>query len=62
MLALCPPAHHEVLRLRRAGLRLADIAAQTGLHEDSIRRILRKLARQLAFGPEPLAAPTSADA
>jgi RNA polymerase sigma-70 factor (ECF subfamily) len=62
MLALCPPAHQEVLRLKRAGLRLADIAAQTGLHEDSIRRVLRKLARQLAFGPETLVAPPSGDA
>jgi RNA polymerase sigma-70 factor (ECF subfamily) len=62
LLALCPPAHHEVLRLKRAGLRSADIAAQTGLHEDSIRRILRKLARQMAFGPEALVAPPSADA
>jgi RNA polymerase sigma factor (sigma-70 family) len=48
MLSLCPPAHHEVLRLKRQGLRLAEIAARTGLHEDSIRRILRKLAKQLA--------------
>jgi RNA polymerase sigma-70 factor (ECF subfamily) len=49
MLALCPPEHHEVLRLRRDGLLLEEIAAQTGLHVDSIRRILRKLARQLAL-------------
>jgi RNA polymerase sigma-70 factor (ECF subfamily) len=49
MLALCPPAHHEVLRLRREGLRLEEIAARTGFHEGSVRRILRKLARQMAF-------------
>ena len=49
MLALCPPEHHDVLRLKRQGLRLDDIAARTGLHEGSVRRILRKLARQLAF-------------
>jgi RNA polymerase sigma-70 factor (ECF subfamily) len=48
MLALCPPAHHELLKLKRQGLALAEIAARTGLHEDSVRRILRKLARQLA--------------
>jgi RNA polymerase sigma factor (sigma-70 family) len=54
MLALCPPAHHEVLRLRRDGLRLEEIAARTGLHEGSVRRILRKLARQMAFsGNDP---------
>jgi RNA polymerase sigma-70 factor (ECF subfamily) len=48
LLALCPPDHHDVLRLRRQGLRLGEIAARTGLHEGSVRRILRKLARQLA--------------
>jgi RNA polymerase sigma-70 factor (ECF subfamily) len=48
MLASCPPEHHEVLRLKRQGLPLAVIASRTGLHEDSVRRILRKLARQLA--------------
>jgi RNA polymerase sigma-70 factor (ECF subfamily) len=51
MLALCPPEHHEVLRLKRHGLPLEEIAARTGLHEGSVRRILRKLARQLAFAP-----------
>ena len=48
LLALCPPDHHDVLRLRRQGLQLTEIAARTGLHEGSVRRILRKLARQLA--------------
>ena len=49
MLVLCPPAHHELLRLKRQGLSLAEIAARTGLHQDSVRRIFRRLARQLAF-------------
>ena len=49
MLALCPPAHHEMLRLKRQGLGLAEIAARTGLHPDSVRRILRQLARRLAL-------------
>jgi RNA polymerase sigma-70 factor (ECF subfamily) len=49
LLALCPPDHHEVLRLRRQGLSRAEIAARTGLHEGSVRRILRRLARELAF-------------
>jgi RNA polymerase sigma-70 factor (ECF subfamily) len=44
MLALCPPDHHDVLRLRRQGLPLAEIAERTGLHEGSVRRILRRLA------------------
>jgi RNA polymerase sigma-70 factor (ECF subfamily) len=49
MLALCPPEHHELLHLKRQGWRLQDIAARTGLHEGSVRRILRQLARRLAF-------------
>ncbi|HKI30586.1 MAG TPA: sigma-70 family RNA polymerase sigma factor [Gemmataceae bacterium] len=56
MLALCPPEHHELLRLRRQGLLLAEIAARTGMHEGSVRRILRRLARELALEQEPLAA------
>jgi RNA polymerase sigma factor (sigma-70 family) len=55
MLALCPPEHHELLRLRRIGLHLAEIASRTGMHEGSVRRILRRLARQLALRCEPLA-------
>jgi hypothetical protein len=35
--------------LRRQGHSLAEIAGQTGLHPDSVRRVLRTLARQLAF-------------
>jgi RNA polymerase sigma-70 factor (ECF subfamily) len=49
MLALCPPAHHEMLRLKRQGLTLAEIAVHTGLHEGSIRRIIRTLAREMAL-------------
>ncbi len=52
MLALCPPAHHKVLLLKRQGLQLREIADRTGLHEGSVRRILRKLARQLVFSPK----------
>src|SRR5262245_42430984 len=48
MLDLCPPVHHDVLRLKRLGLPLAEIARRTGMHEGSVRRILRQLARQLA--------------
>jgi RNA polymerase sigma-70 factor (ECF subfamily) len=57
MLALCPPAHREVLELRRGGLPLADIAARTGLHEGSVRRVLRQLARRLALGAPARACP-----
>jgi RNA polymerase sigma-70 factor (ECF subfamily) len=49
MLRLCPPEHREILRLRRDGLPLAEVAARTGLHEGSVRRILRQLFRELAL-------------
>jgi RNA polymerase sigma factor (sigma-70 family) len=56
MLDLCPPTHHQVLHLKRQGLRLEEIATHTGLHEGSVRRILRGLARRLALKQEPLGA------
>jgi RNA polymerase sigma-70 factor (ECF subfamily) len=49
MLALCPPAHRQILELRRQKLSLDEIAGRTGLHEGSVRRILRQLSRQLAM-------------
>lgn len=48
LLDLCPPAHQEVLQLKRKGLSLGEISQVTGLHVDSIRRILRNLARSYA--------------
>jgi RNA polymerase sigma-70 factor (ECF subfamily) len=54
MLALCPPAHQDLLRLRRAGVPLSEIAARTGLHPGSIRRILRDLAKRIAFKQKPV--------
>jgi RNA polymerase sigma-70 factor (ECF subfamily) len=45
---LCPHAHRELLDLKRQGVPLAEIAARTGLHEGSVRRILYELARRLA--------------
>ena len=48
LVGLCPPAHLNLLQLKRQGVPLADIAAQTGLHESSVRRILYDLARRLA--------------
>ena len=47
--AQCPPEHRALLDLKRQGYSLAEIAARTNLHPDSVRRILRTLARQLAF-------------
>ncbi len=52
MLDLCPPDHHSVLLLKRDGLPLAEIAARTGLHEGSVRRILRQLSRDLAMNSQ----------
>jgi DNA-binding CsgD family transcriptional regulator len=49
MVARCPAEHRPILGLRRQGYSLAEIAQRTGLHPDSVRRILRTLARQLAF-------------
>jgi RNA polymerase sigma factor (sigma-70 family) len=54
LLENCPPEYHELLRLKQQGLPLARIAASTGLHEDSVRRIIRRLARKVAFTGDPL--------
>jgi RNA polymerase sigma factor (sigma-70 family) len=48
MLELCPPAHHEVLRLKGEGQTLNEIASRTGLHPSSVRRILYGLAERFA--------------
>jgi RNA polymerase sigma factor (sigma-70 family) len=49
ILTHCPAEHRPILGLRRQGYSLQEIADRTGLHPDSVRRILRTLARQLAF-------------
>ena len=56
MLALCSPAHRELLALKRQGVPLAEIAARTGLHQSSVRRILYDLARRWSRRHEPLVA------
>src|SRR5438067_2383157 len=43
----CSPSHRELLKLRAMGIPLAEIAARTGFHEGSIRRIFYDLARRL---------------
>jgi RNA polymerase sigma-70 factor (ECF subfamily) len=48
MMELCPPAHRQVLELKRRGVPLAKIAERVGLHEGSVRRILYDLAKRLA--------------
>ncbi len=54
ILAACPPDHYDVLLLS-ARRSLDEIAARTGLHKGSVRRILyqvgRILARHRAAGP-----------
>jgi RNA polymerase sigma-70 factor (ECF subfamily) len=63
LMDLCAPSHRELVRLRAMGLPLAEIAARTGYHEGSIRRIFYDLARRLDAldeaqreGPEPASA------
>ncbi len=48
LLDLCPSQHRDLLDLKRQGFTLAEIAARTGLHEGSVRRILYDLARRFA--------------
>jgi RNA polymerase sigma-70 factor (ECF subfamily) len=50
ILSQCPDEHRPILDLKRQGFSLGEIAERSGLHPDSIRRILRTLARQMAFG------------
>jgi DNA-directed RNA polymerase specialized sigma24 family protein len=63
LLAACPPEHRPVLHLRRLGYSCEEIGGQTGLHPGSVRRVLRHLARRIAFdeptGPNPR--PSDAD-
>jgi RNA polymerase sigma factor (sigma-70 family) len=55
MLALCPPEHQELLHLKRHGLPMDELVERTGLHPQSIRRILRNLARRVALQSGPVA-------
>ncbi len=48
MLDVCPPTHCRVLELKRGGASLSEIAAQTGLHQSSVRRILYDVGRLVA--------------
>ena len=48
LLAACRPEHRELLRMKSEGAPLAAIASCTGLHVDSIRRILRQLAKDVS--------------
>jgi RNA polymerase sigma factor (sigma-70 family) len=53
MLSLCSPAHREIVRLRMAGIPVAEIATRTGLHVGSVHRILHDLACRVAVDRKP---------
>ena len=60
LLALCPPQHHRLLQLRRRGATVAEIARQVGMHEGSVRRVLRELSVRLACATPAGAGPAGA--
>jgi RNA polymerase sigma factor (sigma-70 family) len=49
LMSLCAPQHREILDLKRQGFSLSEIAARSGLHESSVRRILYDIARRFAL-------------
>jgi RNA polymerase sigma-70 factor (ECF subfamily) len=55
MLALCSPAHREVVRLRMRGIPVAEIGTRVGLHVGSVHRILQDLACRVAVERAPVA-------
>ena len=57
LLVLCPPEHHQLLRMRRSGASAREIAARVNIHEGSVRRILRDLSLRLACGSAASAPP-----
>ena len=59
LLALCPPQHHGLLELRRNGATANEMARKLGMHEGSVRRVLRELSVRLACGGAPTAASES---
>ncbi len=62
LLAACPPEHRQVLDLRRLGYTCEEIGTRTGLHPGSVRRVLRHLARRIAFDDPIALDPASSDA
>lgn len=53
LMALCPIEHHRLLQLRKDGFSASEIAAEVGMHEGSVRRVLRDLSVRLACEPAP---------
>ena len=58
LLAACPAEHRPLLELRRDGCSLNEIAARTGLHEGSVRRVLRTLSVKFACESTAALAPS----
>jgi RNA polymerase sigma-70 factor (ECF subfamily) len=61
MLALCSPAHREIVRLRMRGIPVSEIATRSGLHVGSVHRILQDLACRVAVDRKPFT-PSSSQA
>jgi RNA polymerase sigma factor (sigma-70 family) len=55
MLALCLPAHREIVQLRMRGMPVAEIATRSGLHVGSVHRIFHDLACRVAVDRRSLA-------
>ena len=47
------PREAEVIELRRQGLTFEEIAAQTGLHERTVRRVIETIRRRMDARKEP---------
>jgi RNA polymerase sigma-70 factor (ECF subfamily) len=62
LLAACPAEHQPVLHLRRLGYSCEEIAGRIGLHPGSVRRVLRHLARRVAFNGPDRSSPPPVDA
>jgi RNA polymerase sigma factor (sigma-70 family) len=61
LLGACPPEHRDVLCLRRLGHSCEEIGTQLGMHPGSVRRILRHLARRVAFDEPAGSNPSTPD-
>jgi RNA polymerase sigma factor (sigma-70 family) len=53
ILALCPANHREIVKMKLEGLGAGEIAARTGLHPNSVRRLLVELAQRLDAANRP---------
>ncbi len=49
MIALCSPAHREIVGLKIAGIPVSEIAVRVGMHVGSVHRVLQDLACRVAI-------------